>query len=181
MTPCLADGREAIVCFTGHAVIATRLTADDFGSPAPDGFGGALHPRVQLRMAGDGVIGVNDVTLVASGLNGRSELSATNEWDDHPRVTYNRELRTDLEVWGNDAGFVTLANGLAGRREIGIEVRSDLHDSGAGRELIHETRKLVAPDAHVFAGVSPGNARSLRAFLSQGFVPVASEVIITPG
>lgn len=180
LTPSLADGREAIVCFTGHAVIASRLTADDFGDTAPDGFGGALHPRVQLLMAGDGVIDVNDVTLVASGLGGRSELTETNEWDDHPRVIYNRQLRTDLAVWGDDEGFVTLGEGLAGRHEMGIEVREDLHNSGAGRRLIHEARKLVSPDAHVFAGVSPGNARSLRAFLSQGFVPVASEVIITP-
>jgi hypothetical protein len=30
----------------------------------------------------------------------------------------------------------------------------------------------------VFAAVSPGNARSLRAFLACGFKPVASEVLI---
>lgn len=38
---------------------------------------------------------------------------------------------------------------------------------------------LVSANDFVFAAVSPGNARSLRAFLAQGFVPVASEVIIT--
>jgi hypothetical protein len=32
----------------------------------------------------------------------------------------------------------------------------------------------------VFAAVAPGNARSLRAFLSEGFVPVGSEVIVQP-
>jgi hypothetical protein len=29
----------------------------------------------------------------------------------------------------------------------------------------------------VFAAVAPGNARSLRAFLAEGFVPLGSEVI----
>jgi hypothetical protein len=33
----------------------------------------------------------------------------------------------------------------------------------------------------VFAAVSPGNARSLRAFLAAGFVPLGSEALIEPG
>jgi len=177
----LAGGREAIVCFTGHAVLATRLTIDAFGELGPDGFGGALHPRVQMLMAGGGEIDGNDVTLVANGLGGPSELTETSQSDDHPRATYARGLRANVRIYGNESGFVTLGDGLAGRRELGIEVREDLHGSGAGRHLINQARRLVASDAHVFAGVSPGNARSLRAFLSQGFVPIGSEVIITPG
>jgi hypothetical protein len=40
---------------------------------------------------------------------------------------------------------------------------------------------LIPPEEHVFAAVSPGNARSLRALLSVGFVPIGSEVILRPG
>lgn len=178
--PSLSDGREAIVCFTGHAVIASRLAAEAFNEPKPDGFGGALHPRVQQLMAGRGLIGVNDVTLVGMGLGGPSPLPVTDRWDDHSRVRYARELRNNVTVYGDDSGFVTIGDGLAGRNEMSIEVRDDLHSSGTGREFIHGARQLVPADAHVFAAVSPGNARSLRAFLSQGFVPVGSEVIITP-
>jgi hypothetical protein len=39
---------------------------------------------------------------------------------------------------------------------------------------------LLPAGEPLFAAVSPGNARSLRAFLAVGFTPVASEVIITP-
>lgn len=186
--PSLADGREAIVCFTGHAVIASRLSIEAFNEPKPDGFGGALHPGIQQLMAGRGLIGVNDVTLVARGLgaaehqqeSGPSPLSVTDRWDDHSRVRYARELRDNVTVYGDDSGFVTIGDGLAGRNEMSIEVRDDLHGSGTGRELIRGALQLVPADAPVFAAVSPGNARSLRAFLSQGFVPVGSEVIITP-
>jgi hypothetical protein len=33
----------------------------------------------------------------------------------------------------------------------------------------------------LFAAVAPGNARSLRSFLSRGFVPIGSEVLIRVG
>ncbi len=180
MVPPLAGGHEAIVCFTGHAVIASRLTIDDLGQPTPDGYGSALDPRIQLLMANNGTIGVNDVTLVASGIGGQPDVTRTNEWDEHPRVAHARVLRSDVVVYGHDSGFITIGEGLAGRNEMSIEVRETLHDSGAGRHLIHCARQLTPSGSNVFAAVSPGNARSLRAFLSQGFVPIGSEVIITP-
>ena len=180
MTSPLVGGHEAIVCFTGHAVIATRLTIDELGDPAPDGYGSALHPRVQLLMANNGVIGVNDVTLVAHGIGGQPDLTRTEQWNDHPRVAHARALRSGVTVYGDESGFITIGKGLAGRNEMSIEVRHDLHDRGAGRRLIHGARQMTPPGSHVFAAVSPGNARSLRAFLSQGFTPIASEVIITP-
>jgi hypothetical protein len=180
MTPPLVDGHEAIVCFTGHAVIATRLTLDELGEPAPDGYGSAMHPRIQLLMAGNGVIGVNDVTLVSQGLGGGPSLTRTEQWNDHPRVAHARALRSDVAVYGDESGFITIGVGLAGRIEMSIEVPGHLHDSGTGRRLIHGARQMTRPGSHLFAAVAPGNARSLRAFLSQGFAPIASEVIITP-
>lgn len=61
-----------------------------------------------------------------------------------------------------------------------IEIPPERHGLGTGRQLVAEARALVESSAWVFAAVSPGNARSLRAFLSQGFVPVGSEVLIEP-
>ena len=180
MTSPLVGGHEAIVCFTGHAVIATRLTIDELGEPAPDGYGSALHPRVQLLMANNGVIGVNDVTLVAHGIGGQPDLARTEQWNDHPRVAHARALRSGVAVYGDGSGFITIGEGLAGRNEMSIEVKHDLQDSGAGRRLIHGARQMTPRGSHVYAAVSPGNARSLRAFLSQGFTPIGSEVIITP-
>ncbi len=56
---------------------ATRLTIDELGEPAPDGYGSALNPRLQLLMANGGTIGVNDVTLVARGIGGQPDLMRT--------------------------------------------------------------------------------------------------------
>jgi hypothetical protein len=77
-------------------------------------------------------------------------------------------------VYGNDRGLVTVAEGLAGRTEISVEA----FQVGSGRQLIREALCLVPAGQPVFAAVAPGNARSLRAFLAEGFVPIGSEVII---
>lgn len=170
---------EAVVAFTGHSVIASRLHRTDLADLEPDGFGRSLAPLVLLRMGGTGPVGEIDVTLVARGAGGGS-LPITADWDEHPRVRRARCLRSDVVVHGDERGFVTLGQGLAGRREMSIEISPEHHSSGTGRRLIAEARALVAPTEWVFAGVSPGNARSLRAFLSRGFVPIGSEVLIEP-
>jgi len=175
--PELDDGTSAVVAFTAHAVVATSLTPDDLDGTGLDGYGGAMSPRALLRLAGDGTIGVIDVTLVAAGRGGGT-LARTRQWDDHDRVRYARSRRSDVVVHGDGDGFVTIGAGLAGRREMSIELTAAPHGRGAGRRLIAEALALVEPDAFVFAAVAPGNARSLRAFLSQGFTPVGSEVHI---
>jgi L-amino acid N-acyltransferase YncA len=75
---------------------------------------------------------------------------------------------------------VTLAAGLAGRREISIEAAPAGHGHGRGRSLLRDALGLVPPGEPVFAAVSPGNARSLRAFLAVGFIPLGSEIILRP-
>ena len=178
--PPLDDGREAVVAFTGHAVIASRLGADQLADLSPDGFGGALSPAVLLRLAARGAIDVNDVTMVACGTGHGSTWDRTGRWDNHPRVQHARRLRHDVVGYGDERGLHPIAEGLAGRREMSIEVIDSLHGSGAGRALIAEARGLVPPDEWLFAAISPGNARSLRPFLAQGFIPIGSEVLITP-
>ena len=61
-----------------------------------------------------------------------------------------------------------------------IEVNPEGQGRGWGRTLIAEARGLVPPGEPLFAAVSPGNARSLRAFLACGFTPLGSEVLIRP-
>lgn len=173
--PGFADGTSAVVSFTAHAVIATAQDPDALADLALDGYGGAVAPGALLRLAAGGRIGVIDVTLCARGLGG-GRLPESREWADHSRVAYARSLRSDVTVHGDERGFVTLARGLGGRREMSIETVPALHGSGTGRALIREARGLVPAGEWVFAAVSPGNARSLRAFLSQGFVPIGSEV-----
>ena len=180
LLPPLSGGLEAVVSFTGHALLATALTAADLDDLALDGFGAALDPAVLQRLAGaGGSVGVLDATLVGRGLGG-GDLPARSDLEDHPRVQHARALRQDVRVHGDERGLVTLAEGLAGRLEVSVEAAPDT-PSGTGRELVQEALRLVPAGEPVFAAVSPGNARSLRLFLGLGFRPLGSEVILQPG
>jgi hypothetical protein len=176
--PGLPGGNRAIVALTGHAFIAADLDASDLDGIELDGFGAALAPAAILHVAGEGRIGVNDVTLVAQGTGRGTSAPITTAWDDHPRVRYARQLRSNVVVRGDDRGFVTVSEGLAGRTEMSIELADPAGSSGIGRRLIVDAVGGVPEGDYVFAAVSPGNARSLRSFLAAGFVPIGSEVII---
>jgi len=172
-----ASDLQAVVSFTGHAIVATDLPAAAFADLGLDGFGRALQPAVLQRLAGPGgQVGVIDVTLVAAGLGGGS-LASRDDLDEHPRVRLARALRGDVRVHGDDRGLVTLARGLAGRTELSVET-STQQGQGVGRSLILEALRLAPEGEPVFAAVAPGNARSLRAFLALGFQPLGSEVLI---
>ena len=45
---------------------------------------------------------------------------------------------------------------------------------------MREALRLVPAGEPVFAAASPGDARSLRAFLALGLTPVGSEVLVRP-
>lgn len=169
---------RAVVAFTGHSyVMAPEPIVPPPGVPAPDGFGGSHDPHYLSWLVGPHRrIGVLDATLVRRGTGaGAGGLERSDRWDDHPRVRHARSLRMDVEVFGDDRGFVTLASGLAGRRELSVEADPAGHGRGWGRSLVAEALGLVPDGAPIFAAVSPGNARSLRALLALGFVPIGSE------
>lgn len=165
--PPLAGGGAAVVSLTGRVYLTT-----DRAVPGLDGFGSALAPEVLRELAGERAIGTLDVTTVATGTGGGT-LPARADRDDHPRVRHARALRESVQVYGDDRGLVTMAVGLAGRTEMSVE--ADI--PGTGRALIRAALGLVPAGQPVFAAVAPGNARSLRAFLAEGFVPLGSEVI----
>lgn len=177
--PALRPGLDAVFSMTGRAYLATDLTPGDFHGLPLDGFGAALAPRVLLRLAGAaGEVGVIDASLVAHG-TGRSEDAPPRRDDlgDHHRVRHARRLREQVHVHADQRGLVTLSQGLAGRTELSVET-ADGQEPGAGRSLIRDALGLVPVGEPVFAAVSPGNARSLRAFLAVGFVPIGSEVLV---
>ncbi|MGN9908266.1 hypothetical protein ACTMTJ_12050 [Phytohabitans sp. LJ34] len=179
--PPLASGLACSVAFTGHALVATAHPPEAVLAQRPDGFGGSMSPDFLRWLAGPaGWIGVVDATLVARGRGGAS-LPLRPDAADHPRVRHATELRHDVRVYGDARGLVTLSEGLAGRTEISVEAASEGQGRGWGRSLVHDALGLVPPGEPVFAAVSPGNARSLRAFLAVGFTPIGSEVILRPG
>ncbi|AHH99340.1 hypothetical protein [Kutzneria albida] len=179
--PPLVGGMQAVVSLTGHAAVATSLPREAFHGLGLDGFGAALRPEVLLLLAGStGVVGDLDVTLVARGTGGGG-LPLRTDLDDHPRVRYARAQRSGVLVHGDERGLVTLASGLAGRVEMSVEAAPQRQGGAVGRSLITDALALVPVGAPAFAAVAPGNARSLRAFLAAGFVPVGSEVLVSPG
>jgi hypothetical protein len=180
VVPALGAGLEASVGFTGHALIATALPELDVLRRNPDGFGGSLQPDFLRWLAGpSGWISDIDVTLVATG-RGNGSLQRRQDLDAHPRVRRALSLRSEVSVYGDERGLVTLARGIAGRRELSIEASEGGQGRGWGRSLLSDALALVPVGECVFAGVSPGNARSLRAFLGVGFRPLGSEVLFRP-
>jgi hypothetical protein len=177
-----ADGEfRAVVAFTGHAYVLAAVDAAELEERGADGYGGASRPHVLQWVAGDdGRIGSLDVVLVAEGAPGPT-LPRRTDLVGHPRVRRAAGYRTDVRVHADDAGLVVLGRGLAGRRELSVELL-DLARSGQGlgRRLIRAGLAELAPGERCWAQVAPGNAASLRAFLACGFVPICSEVLIAP-
>ena len=176
-------GWSAIVAFTGHAYVLADVSRADLDALGADGYGGASHPEVQRLLAGTGgEIGSIDAVLVGRGEIG-APLPRRADLDDHPRVRRAREHRHDVDVYADDAGLVVLGHGLVGRREMAVELSDPAAGGGAGhgRRLIRAGLAALAPGEPVWAQVSPGNARSLRAFLACGFVPICSEILIRAG
>jgi hypothetical protein len=176
--PSLQPEQTAVVSFTARAYIATSLQPEDFADLRLDGFGSAIRPNVLARLAGPtGHIFMSDMTLVGRGQGGGT-LPLRDDLEDHIRVRYARTIRRNVRVYGDERGFITLSNGLAGRPEMSIELTSGTENRGTGRALIGDALKLTPAGEPLFAAVSPGNARSVRAFLAMGFMPIGSEVII---
>lgn len=171
---------EAVVEFTGHALIATDLPEDQVLAQGFDAFGGIVSPDALRWLAGpEGEIGCLDSVLVRHG-TGRGGLTVRTDLDDHPRVIAARRRRSNVVVYGDERGLVTVGRGLAGRWEVSVELLAAMAGEGTGRALIAEAVGHV-PDAEpVFASVAPGNAASLRAFLACGFTPIGAEVIFHP-
>jgi GNAT superfamily N-acetyltransferase len=88
--------------------------------------------------------------------------------------------RDEVQVWTSEHGVLVLGRGLAGRWEAAVEVAPEAQGNGHGRALATAARHLVPEDRPIWAQIAPGNASSLRAFLSAGYQPVASEVLLIP-
>ena len=171
---------HGVVAFTGHTYVmapAPIWPSDDIDVPPPDGYGGSHDPRYVSWLARDAAeIGVLDAVLFARGTGaGSASLRRTDRHDDHHRVDHARSIRDDVRVYGDERGFVTLSTGLVGRTEFGVEADPAGHNLGWGRSLVADALGLIPDGEPVFAAVSPGNARSMRAFLAVGFTPIGSE------
>jgi hypothetical protein len=175
---------EAVVSFTGHTVVATsvdprevraHLRRRDLGAAMDAMFLCWLSARL-------GVLpGAVDAVLLGPRIipQSRIRLNLRDDLISHPRIARARRYRTDVRAYGDPEGgsIVAVGRGLAGRWEIAVEILESKRNAGFGREVIAAALRQVPRGEPLFAQVSPGNARSLRAFLAVRFRPIASEVL----
>ncbi|MFG2353604.1 GNAT family N-acetyltransferase [Streptomyces sp. NPDC048521] len=193
-----ADGRTTVVAqpserdagvlaFTAHSVVFTdedpawvydTLRAAERDS---DALAAAMNARFLAALMDRTGRRTNtiDVLLAGSPLPGAPAL-ALREIDDpsHPRVAGSRQRRDAVRVWAADGGLLVLGRGVAGRLEVAVEVEEGARHRGLGRALVTAARRLAGEP--VWAQVSAGNARSLRAFQAAGYRPVGSEALLYP-
>jgi hypothetical protein len=144
------------------------------------------HPTVLSLLADAGGpwhTGTVDVVLVrragGDGTVAPATLVRRDDLADHPRVARALAHRRDVVVLADDVGLASIGRGLVDRCEVSVELFDPESASpGAGRRLLAGALRTLPADEPVWAQVAAGNARSLRAFLAAGFVPVASEVLL---
>ena len=174
----------AVVAFTAHYLIATSASEDWLRAAlASDGRLAPMSPRF-LTALGDKLdrrdAGI-DLLLAASGLGGRSTLREI-VVEEHPRVSRARAHREHVRVFTDPTGAATviLGRGLADRTEVAIEITPNRRNQGVARQALTEARRLIGTDQLLFAQTPPGNAASIRTFLTAGFRPIGSEVLFFP-
>jgi GNAT superfamily N-acetyltransferase len=176
--------QAAVVAFPAYVIVAADvdrrwldswLSGADFAAPSGPPFLNALEDRLRLEA------GALDVVLLAARLPGDPPLDLTPlAASDHPRVARAHRYRSDVRIWTTPHGVLIVGRGLAGRWEAAVEVHEPSRNQGHGRALAAAARHLVPEDRPLWAQVAPGNASSLRAFLAAGYVPVGSEVLLSP-
>ncbi|WP_371669048.1 GNAT family N-acetyltransferase [Streptomyces sp. NBC_00289] len=119
-----------------------------------------------------------DVMAVGAPLPGGPQLALEEIGDPgHPRVLSSRRRRDEVRVWAAEGGVLVLGRGIAGRLEVAVEVDEDVRHRGLGRALALAARHLGGGEP-VWAQISPGNARSMRAFQAAGYAPVGAEALL---
>lgn len=189
-----ADGRTTVVpqhcardagviAFTGHSVVFTdedpQWVHDTLGGLDCDALAATMNARfiaAFLERTGRTTDTI-DVMTVASPRPGEPPLAVREIRDPaHSRVVSSRRRRDDVRVWAADGGVLVLGRGVAGRLEAAVEVAEAVRHRGLGRALALAARHLAGGEP-VWAQISPGNARSLRAFQAAGYRPVGSEAL----
>ncbi|KUM73991.1 GNAT family N-acetyltransferase [Streptomyces griseorubiginosus] len=183
IVPQVCHRDAGVLSFTAHSVVFTDedpgwvratlrgLDCDPLAATMNPRFLTALLERTGRRSE------TIDAMLVADPLPGGPPL-ALKEIEDanHPRIAYARGRRDDIRAWTADGGVLVTGRGVGGRLEVSVEVDEAVRQRGLGRVLVSAARHLAGEP--LWAQVSPGNARSLRAFQAAGYRPVGAEAVL---
>ena len=177
-------GVEAIISFTAHALfaVAPDITDGRLAVLGANGLGGAHDPRLITALAGpDGWIDVLDMLMAGRGTGGVGpppRLVDRPDLGTHPRAAFAARIRDHPRVLGYlDPGRSALAiisRGIAGLTELSFELEFGHRGRGGGSQLAADALNMIPAGQLVVAAVAPGNAASVRALLSAGFVPLGS-------
>ncbi|MFI5872794.1 GNAT family N-acetyltransferase [Streptomyces sp. NPDC051445] len=174
-----------VLSFTAHSVVFTdedpRWVHETLRAADCDALAASMSPRFLTALLDrtGRVAETIDALVVGSPLPGAPSLALTEIEDrDHPRVVSSRRRRDEVRVWAAEGGVVVLGRGVAGRLEVAVEVEEDVRHRGTGRALAAAARHLGGGEP-VWAQISPGNARSTRAFQAAGYRPVGAEALLT--
>jgi hypothetical protein len=177
-------GLEAVISFTAHAVfaVAPDITDGQLAALGADGLGGAHDPRLITALAGPGGwIDALDMLMAGRG-TGRAgvppRLADRPDLATHPRARFAARLRDGPRVLGypdpRRSALAVISRGIAGLTELSFELESGRRGRGAGSRLAADALIMVPAGQLVVAAVAPGNAASVRALLSAGFLPLGS-------
>jgi GNAT superfamily N-acetyltransferase len=176
---------DAVVAFSYYNVVATdldprevarHLPGDDPGAPMSAEFLAWLAGRLGTTA------GMIDLVMVAPAVDAGEDLPKLIRRDDlvsHPRLARSRKYRANLRCYtdSEDRALLVVGRGLAGREEMGIEVKPEFRRSGLGTLLARAAAQVASAEEPLFAQVSPGNVASIRTFLSAGYRPICSEAL----
>ena len=177
-----ANGKTAVLGFTGHTVVAADIDPAWLAEHLPPGDPGlAFNPpflaRLEARL--DLQVSNIDILTLAPPRSGPPSLPLRRIDDQsHPRVRRALRYRDDVTVWACDGGVLSIGRGLAGRWEVGLEVAPDYRGKGLGRAMAAAAAHLVPDDRPIWAEIGVGNAASVRAFLSVGYLPIGEEALL---
>ncbi len=180
----VAGAPEAILAFSAAHVVATslpepviraRIPAKDLNAPLSAEVLTWFGEQVGRRC--DNIDAV--LAAVSTDVDCDVELVTVDPSYPHPRVAQARRHRDDLRVFRDRGGraVVVLGRGLAGRWEVSLEIDRGHRGSGLGGAVAHAARCVAPAGLPLFAQVAPGNASSLRAFLTAGFRPIGAEAL----
>ena len=177
-------GLEAVLSFTGHAVFAVAPDIPDHRLAAlgADGFGGAHDPRLIAALAGpEGWIDCLDMLMAGRGTGGAGGPPPLIDRPDlatHPRAEFAARIRSHPRVLGypdpDRSAVAIISQGIAGLTELSFELEPGQRGRGGGSQLAADALSAVPAGQLAVAAVAPGNAASVRALLSAGFVPLGS-------
>jgi hypothetical protein len=96
----------------------------------------------------------------------------------HPRVQFAAQIRDQPRILGypdlRRSALAVVSRGLGGLTELSFELEPQRRGTGTGATLISDALSAIPAGQLVIAAIAPGNAASLRAALTAGFVPLGS-------